>query len=499
MIRVRVDSRIRVPSHEVTTDVAEALAARFTHDNPEYRRQERAGRKNHGEPPAYRTHGRVPDGADEGGLRFALTFPRGGMERVREVLRAEGLAWTVDDEREGGDRKFPELDVRYHVPDHKLTPYPYQEAAIAAAIRRENCLIRAPTGSGKTCMGFAIAARLKVPTLVIVWSGNLMDQWVKRAGTELGIPREDVGVFGGGMRKFAPVTVAMQQSVYGTLRDGGPDALALKKFGCVIADEVQRFAAETLFDTVDPLPARYRIGISADESRKDGKEFLTYDLFGDVVADIKTADLVASGHILDVEVLAVPTEFRADWYKYRTDFNRLLEQMRASAPRNKVAVDLAVEEVERGEQVLLFSHRVEHCHELASMLVARGVPAGVMTGGKAGEQEFLKTREALLSGRLRAAVGTVQAIGQGLDLPSVSRGIVVTPIANNRQQFGQVRGRVCRTAEGKNGARLYVLWDRAVYGRNFLRNLVKWNTTVLVHAAGKWVTSDDFLRGSPGV
>ena len=131
-----------------------------------------------------------------------------------------------------------------------------------------------------------------------------------------------------------------------TIAAKDPETLPLDVFGTVICDEVQRFAAKTLFAAVELWPARYRVGISADESRKDKKEFLTYDLFGDVAADIKRDDLIISGNVLDVEVRIVETDFRFPRYAETKDFNELLEGMRTDEPRNQIILDLARAEAE---------------------------------------------------------------------------------------------------------------------------------------------------------
>lgn len=482
-----VSDRVYAPREAIPKDARERLYRQFVHANPAYEEQERAGRRNHGEPPTYSTWRAEPDGR--------LSFPRGGFKRVREVLASEGLGWSVVDARVTGNAEDGAT-----IPDHRFTLYPHQAAAVDAAIARQNCLVRAPTGAGKTVCGFEIVSRLKLPALVLVWSGNLMEQWIRRAGDELGLAEEDVGVVGEGSFRLRPVTVGMLQSVFAVLRRNDGDARELRStFGVVIGDEVQRAAAPTIYESFDAFPAKYRVGISADETRKDEKEFLVYDVFGDVVADIPLESLVASGHVLDVEIRVVPTSFRADWYKYRQDFNRLLAQMRKDEERNNLALSLVEEEVRAGERVLVFSHRVEHCRDLDSALISRGIQSGVLLGGASEKVVFRRTREGILSGELRAAVGTVQAVGQGLDLPAVSRGVLTTPLHNNRQQFGQVRGRVCRTAEGKEDARLYVLADVGVYGKGMVAKLAKSNARVVVRAPdGAWVPAERWLRGIEG-
>ncbi len=49
---------------------------------------------------------------------------------------------------------------------------------------------------------------------------------------------------------------------------------------------------------------------------------------------------------------------------------------------------------------------------------------------------------------------------------------------SNKQLFGQVKGRLCRSAKGKNDAMLYYLHDGAAFGDYPLRNLKRWASTV---------------------
>jgi superfamily II DNA or RNA helicase len=270
-------------------------------------------------------------------------------------------------------------------------------------------------------------------------------------------------------------------------------------FGVVVCDEVQRFAAKTFMQVIDRFPARWRIGISADETRKDRLEFLLYDLFGSVVAEVQRDDLIEQRFVHDVEVRVVPTDFDAPWYRDPQDadhqnFNRLLEEMAGDRARNDLVIRLTRNASAQNEQVLVFSHRREHCVELSSQLTEHGERCGLLLGGAADADEFRETVAKIKAGKQRVAVGTVQAIGQGLDLPTVSRGVLATPIASNRQLWGQLRGRLCRTAEGKSDARIAVLWDRRVFGFGMLKNLCAWNRDVKVLSDGQWIEGRAFIE-----
>ena len=168
--------------------------------------------------------------------------------------------------------------------------------------------------------------------------------------------------------------------------------------------------------------------------------------------------------------------------------------MQQNLYRNELIVSLAEREVKAGHQVLVFSHRREHCYSLDAYLTGRGTKSGVLLGGDESAERFRETIAGIKDGTVRVAVGTVQAIGQGLDLPSVSRGIVTTPIVANRQLWGQVRGRLCRTSEGKDDAIVFVLWDRHVVGSAMVRNLCKWNRDVKVLSGDDWVAGKRYLE-----
>jgi hypothetical protein len=117
-----------------------------------------------------------------------------------------------------------------------------------------------------------------------------------------------------------------------------------------------------------------------------------------------------------------------------------------------------------------------------------------LLGAQESNAEFKRTLAALNAGAFRAGVGTYQAIGQGLDVPPVSVAVCTTPVASHKQLFGQVRGRVCRTHEGKKSARAYVIHDLLVFGKKAIVDLTKWNRRVVVWSQGAWTPAEEYLQ-----
>lgn len=482
---IRVDNRLRVPLADLPDGIAEALKAECSHKNPTFYKQQRMGFK------AWKEHPIITTWKEQAGV---LTLPRGSTASVRQVFERHDLPepeW--DDCRTLGN---PEIGVLKC--EHSIDLWDHQERVVNAALERENCLVRAPTGAGKTTAAIELAVRCGLPTLIVVWSSNLFDQWVERLCSELGLTKNQIGIIRGSKRTLAPITMAMQQTLY-----ANPKLVRMlqPKFGCVMADEVQRFAARTFMDVVDAFPARYRIGWSADETRKDRKEFLIYDVFGSVAADIDRGELVRKQLVHDVEVRIIPTEFTAQWYvdamrseESNADFNALLDAMVADSARNKLITTWARTEMVFGNQVLALCHRREHAMMLVREKIREGLRAGLLLGGSENAKEFADTVKQMRDRSLNYAAGTYQAIGQGLDIPSVQRGIACTPIASNRQFFGQVRGRLCRRADGKRDAVLYYLWDQHVFGIEPIRKLQRWNKVVKVRSNDKsWIHADEYV------
>lgn len=509
-VLITIDSRVRFGVEALSPAARHQLRARATHVNPGKKKLTSLANSGRGRAAYAMRAAAAAEPAEitvwrQEGDEFSV--PRGMLAMVREVLQGDGLTWTYADERSKGDSEYafgawPETKACMHVPDRDApdggTLRPYQQAAIAAAIERQNCIIRAPTGSGKTTTLIGIIAAVRLPTLVVLDSTELVRQWTRRIERELGVT--DVGLIGGGDFRIRPITIAMRQSLTNLL-DPTKSKLSAEermkfreRFGLVVVDEVHRAAAATFMTVVDKMASFYRVGASADETRADEKEFLVYDLFGDVAHSTSQDELIADGSVLDVECRIVPTEFCADWYVRardegkRPDFNRLLDEMTTDEARNALIVGIARGEIDAGEPTLVLTHRVAHARA-----IAKAIDGGVMIGGPGNEREKENAVDAMRAGQLLAGAATLQSMGTGVDLPLVGRGIIATPIGNNRQQYGQVRGRFCRPADGKI-AIVYVLWDQHVQGAAAVERLIRWNRSTLVYDGAEWVPAKQYLH-----
>lgn len=496
MLIVDVDNRLRFPRLE--PEVLDALKRAFTHENPTRKKAEARLRNlpDKGIPPRVR-------GALYAALKAepkyiatwlederGFSLPRGGLIRAREVLEDFGLEMATVDHRTEGD---PTLR---HDHEHLLELRDYQRTIGAAIDEVEQGLVRSSTGSGKTTAMIAAAAFTGLPTLFVVHTGALLEQWVRRLRTELGLEAKDVGIIGGGKKILRPLTVGLLQSCTKIAKELAPI------FGFIAADEVHLYAAKTFLGFIDHMTARYRIGVSDDERRKDQKEFLIHDMFGEIIANVDRSKLVADGRIFDVEIRLFRTGYAPRWYLETPEqarpnvHNELLDDMIADADRNAQIVKIAIAEMRAGEQVLIWSHRVAHCERMRADLAAHDPRVGLLLGGPAMQTEYQRTLLGILDGSIAAAVGTYKAVGTGIDVPSIGRGIATTPIHNNRGFVNQVRGRICRRQDGKGDAILFYPWDEACFGLAPVEKLASLAKVAKVLEAGEWVDAKPWLKAA---
>ncbi len=427
-----------------------ALLREFEHVNPDHGKRRSMGYSTHAVPKRVKTWERAGD---------MIRFPRGGAERIREAARLTRARVLFRDRR----LLLPEVDF----PEHRLELRWYQRDALAACVSREQGIIRAPTGSGKTTIMIALAAALRQPALVVVRKRGLLVQWKRRIEHDLGIDPREIGQIGGGKRRVGPrFTLALQQSLSSAkfpLADFAP------RFGTILVDECHEVAARTFQHAVCAFPARYRIGASADETRKDRKEFLVYDQLGEVLLDVSREDLEKDGSIVPVVIRIVETDFEADWYvnapKEDRDFGALMVEMASCPERNDAVVAAVRSALGLGQRpVLVFTRRRDHARHLADeRLFANGIKSGLLLGGPDMRVRFDEDLARLDAGGLDASVGTIEAVGTGTDVPGLRAGVMGLPLGDNRQLLNQVSGRICRSDEGKRCGYLYYLLDRKVF------------------------------------
>ncbi|MBI5063537.1 MAG: DEAD/DEAH box helicase [Desulfatitalea sp.] len=431
-MKIRISHHLRLS--QVPESILLELIGRLQFANPKWMENERMGRWNRGVPKTlkfYQRHGN--DG---------LIVPRGLMRSLVLLGRKHQEQIVIDDQR----RKLPEVDFTF---SGELRPF--QQTATAEMLARDFGTLSAPTGSGKTVMALYLIARRRQPALIIVHNKELALQWMARIETFLSIPKEQVGLIGGGRVKMGDkITVALVQSVYRRAEEIAPH------FGHLVVDECHRAPSRTFTEAVTAFDSRYMLGLSATPYRRDRLSKLIFWHLGDLHHEVDAAELVASGQILDIDVVFRPTEFVA-YADPVSEYSTMLSELAHNDLRNRLIVADVHSEVSENQRpgvCLVLSDRKLHCQVLQALLKHKHhVEAEVLTGELPLEQRR-EIVQRLNAGEIRVLIATGQLIGEGFDCPRLSILFLATPVRFSGRIL-QYLGRILRPSEGISRAKVY--------------------------------------------
>ncbi|MEW5982742.1 MAG: DEAD/DEAH box helicase family protein [Acidobacteriota bacterium] len=134
-------------------------------------------------------------------------------------------------------------------------------------LRHETGVLAASTAFGKTVVAAWLIAQRGVSALVLVHRQQLLDQWIERLATFLGVSNRSIGRIGGGRdRTTGRLDVAIIQSLVwkGVVDD------RVAEYGHLVVDECHHLSAQSFENVARQAKARYVLGLSATVARKDG-------------------------------------------------------------------------------------------------------------------------------------------------------------------------------------------------------------------------------------
>ena len=431
-MKITISNKIRLQA--IPSTLERELTDRLTFQNPKWIENDRMGRWNGDTPEYLSCYEQTQNG---------LLLPRGYARQLIHFCKQSGIQFEIDDQR----RVLPEVDFEF-----QGTLRPFQEIAVKDVLSRDFGALSSPTGSGKTCMALYCIAERKQPALIIVHTKELLYQWIDRIHTFLGIPVNEIGVIGGGEKRAGKkVTVATVQTLYKCANEISP------YIGFLISDEVHRCPSRTFTEAVTSFDSKFMLGLSATLYRRDGLSRLIFWHLGDVVHEVQKDDLLKSGDILPVEVVARETNFTTS-LDPSEEYSKMLSELTEDYERNALLVrDVAKEARNGGGVCLVLSDRRGHCEVLRALLGVCNVPCEVLTGDIAnGKRQAIIDR--LNQGKVKVLVATGQLIGEGFDCKQLSTLFLATPIRFDGR-VTQYLGRVLRPAPGKKKAKIFDYQD----------------------------------------
>jgi superfamily II DNA or RNA helicase len=437
-VRVTVASELLL--HDLKPRSIERLRFALSYPHPDRAKALRLRHDPAGLPLRYECMVERPDGI--------VAVPRGAADVVRGALAEDDLRPVYDDQRAHGSPIGP-LSLP---PDIALRPY--QAAGARALIEKVQGMIILPCAGGKTVLGGGVIVAVGRTAIVLVNTGDLIDQWVEDV-RKLGV---EPGVVDDTRKQIDRDIVIASVFTLAPMLEEDPE-LGLR-FGLVILDEAHHAPAVTTQRCLRRLPARYRLGLTATPDREDGHDKLVEWSFGPRLLVKTVKQLVEGGYLMmpALEIVETAFEFNEVAREHPKYLVKMQRALIADPDRNALIVHRALWEVMAGESVLLLSNRKEHCRRLGKMLAKLGVDARVTvsTTGKKARKANLND---LRSGEASIVVATSLA-DEGLNVKRLSRLILAFPDSSRRMTV-QRGGRLMRLFDGKE-PRIIDFVDRRV-------------------------------------
>lgn len=205
-----------------------------------------------------------------------ICLPRGCEEALVHMAEQSGIAYTIQDCRQGGRV----INVSF-----QGELYPEQKHAAEKMLAYDNGVLHAATAFGKTVVGAYLVAERKVNTLVLVHNTEIMKNWVEDFEKFLLIKKElpqyttpkgrtkiRKSAIGRLSASHNSITGIIDIAMISSLGKKGEIHELVKNYGMVIMDECHHGASQTAEEVLNEVNARYVYGLTATPKRDDGQE-----------------------------------------------------------------------------------------------------------------------------------------------------------------------------------------------------------------------------------
>ncbi|HGQ6490144.1 TPA: DEAD/DEAH box helicase family protein [Streptococcus pneumoniae] len=339
-----------------------------------------------------------------------------------------------------------------------------QELALSDMTSKENGLLHAETGFGKTVLGAALISERKTKTIILVPNKQLLDQWLDRLNCFLTFEEEEairytasgrekvigyVGQYGGTKKWLSKlVDVVMIQSLFKLENSQS----LLDEYEMMIVDECHHVSALMFEKVVAQFRGKYLYGLTATPERKNGHEPIVFQRIGEILhtADKRETDFkrqlqlrfTSFGH-LEIEKTKA------------SNFIQLSDWIATDSARNQLILKDILAQVAEGRNILVLVNRIQQIDVFEKLLKEKEVDDCYIISGKTKVRErtsLLETLEQLDKGFVLLSTG--KYIGEGFDLPQLDTLILAAPFSwkNNLIQYA---GRIHRNYKDKSLVRIF--------------------------------------------
>ncbi len=426
-IQLVMSDRLYINKEGLSTGAINRLLRLASFSNPDFYKTQAMRLSTYGKP-------RVISCSED--LSHHIAMPRGCYQAVMDFFHEHNVNVELVDSRIEGTPIHSEFTG-------SLTTL--QDAAARAILAHDIGILSAATGFGKTVIAASIIARRKVNTLILVHRRELMDQWKARLQTFLDMPKELIGLIGGG-----------KENRTGEVKEW------LCEYGQVIVDECHHVSAYSFEQVLMKAKAKFVFGLTATPKRQDGQENIVTMQLGPIRMKVD-AKMLGNSRSFSLNVIPRYTAFKIPDSEARPGIQEVYQCLVTDEERNTMIFNDLLQCLEDGRSPLLLAERTAHVEYFEERLRHFAKNVIVLRGGM-GKKQREAIREQIANipdDEERVFIATGKLVGEGFDDARLDTLFLVHPISWTGS-LEQYAGRLHRIHTNKNEVKIYDYIDLQV-------------------------------------
>ncbi len=441
---VTVKNQIILNKTQITKDLANFLKKNLIFINSEYIIKQKIGRSVYN---VQKYFNLIKESRD------SVMLPRGFLSQLLDFCSEKKIDFEVLDKRKKLDRVL--FNSRIQLKGE-------QKKVIDICEDRQEGVIVAPPGFGKTIIGIELIAIKCQPALIIVHRKQIFEQWVDRIQDFLGLIKKDIGQVSASKKKVSKfITVAMIQSLakFPGLKD------LSESFGIIIIDECHHIPAKSFRKVITNFNPYYIFGLTATPKRKYNDEKMIFLYIGDIICNAGDINRDAPKIFEEEIVLNIrDTNLYFPYDNKTDDFQILSRVIIFDSDRNRLITEDIKKELGPGIKILVLTERKDHV-EVLNIYLKSLCEVITITGDDSRSLREIKMKQ-IEAGNFQVLITTGQLLGEGLDIEDLNSIFLVYPFSFEGKLI-QYIGRILR-ARGRKS--IYDYNDKNV---DFLLKLYK--------------------------